>query len=146
MSDMVPAPAHNARTGHCLCGSVSYRFDVNPETVVLCHCAHCQRHTGAAFSVNVLVAREALEIMGMPKVYQTVGAENGNLRDRLFCGECGTPILTILHERPDLVIVKAGTLDDPTGLKPTTEVWWRRAQDWIEPNADRMRFDGDANK
>lgn len=144
MNSMPPAPARSARTGHCLCGSVSYLFDAQPETVVLCHCAHCQRHSGAAFSVNVLVSRDALEIKGTPKSYRTVGAENGNLRDRLFCGECGTPILTILHERPDLVIVKAGTLDDPTGLEPSAEVWWRRAQDWIEPAPDRTRFDGDA--
>ncbi|GGK23567.1 hypothetical protein GCM10011583_64400 [Streptomyces camponoticapitis] len=144
MSSIPPAPTQRTRTGHCLCGLVSYRFDAQPETVVLCHCAHCQRHSGAAFSVNVLVARDALEIEGTPKSYQTVGVENGNLRDRLFCGECGTPILTILHERPDLVIVKAGTLDDPSGLEPSAEVWWRRAQDWIEPDPKRARFDGDA--
>ncbi|MGW9129783.1 GFA family protein [Streptomyces sp. NPDC055681] len=144
MSIIDPASGSSARTGHCLCGSVSYRFDAEPEAVVLCHCAHCQRHSGSAFSVNVLVARDALEIKGTPKSYQTVGVENGNLRDRLFCGECGTPILTILHERPELVIVKAGTLDDPTGLKPSAEVWWRRAQDWIEPSPDRVTFDGDA--
>ncbi|MFB7493496.1 GFA family protein [Streptomyces sp. NPDC056161] len=144
MTDIDPAPVRGARTGHCLCGSVGYRFDAEPETVVLCHCGHCQRHSGAAFSVNVLVARDALKITGTPKSYRTVGAENGNPRDRLFCGECGTPILTLLHERPDLVIVKAGTLDDPTGLKPSAEVWWRRAQDWLEPAPGRARFDGDA--
>lgn len=132
------------RTGHCLCGSISYRFDAEPEAVVLCHCGHCQRNTGSAFSVNVLVARDALDIQGTPKSYQTIGAENGHLRDRLFCGECGTPIFTVMHERPALVIVKAGTLDDPEGLEPSAEVWLRRAQDWIEPAGHRARFDGDA--
>jgi hypothetical protein len=132
------------RTGNCLCGAISYRFDAQPEAVVLCHCAHCQRHSGAAFSVNVLVARDALEISGTPKSYQTVGVENGNLRERLFCGDCGTPIFTILHERPEIMIVKAGTLDDSTGLEPSVEVWWRRAQGWIESNPNRARFDGDA--
>ncbi|MET7751435.1 GFA family protein [Micromonospora sp. NPDC005367] len=144
MSNIDSVPGAGARTGRCLCGAVSYRFDVEPEAIVLCHCGHCQRHSGAAFTVNVLVAREALEIKGAPRSHQTVGIENGNLRDRLFCGECGTPILTVLHERPDLMIVKAGTLDDPSGLKPSAEVWWRRAQDWIEPSPDRARFDGDA--
>ncbi|GGJ12027.1 GFA family protein [Streptomyces brasiliensis] len=146
MTDIGSAPAHGARTGHCLCGSVGHRFDAEPETVVLCHCGQCRRNSGAAFSVNVLVARDSLEIKGTPKSYRTVGAENGNLRDRLFCGECGAPIFAVLHERPDLVIVRAGTLDDPTGLKPSAEVWWRRAQDWIEPDPHRARFDGNANK
>lgn len=133
-----------SRSGHCLCGAISYRFTAQPETVVLCHCDDCQRHTGSAFSENVLVAREAVEISGTPKSFQTTGTENGQLRDRLFCGDCGTPILTVLHERPDLIIVKGGTLDDRSGLKPGAEVWGRRAQDWVEPDPARPRFDGDA--
>ncbi|MBG7696548.1 GFA family protein [Streptomyces sp. MC1] len=146
MSNVDSVFGSRVRTGHCLCGSVSYRFDAEPDAVVLCHCGHCQRHSGAAFSVNVLVARDALEVKGTPRSYQTVGVENGNVRDRLFCGECGTPIFTILHERPGLVIVKAGTLDDPSGLRPSAEAWWRRAQDWIAPDPDRPRFDGDVEQ
>ncbi|MFI5588778.1 GFA family protein [Amycolatopsis sp. NPDC051758] len=132
------------RSGHCLCGAVGYRFDREPEAVVLCHCDDCQRHTGSAFSLNVLVARDAVEISGTPRSYQTKGTENGELRDRLFCGDCGTPILTILHERPELIIVKGGTLDDRSGLEPAAEVWSRRAQDWITPDRGRPRFAGDA--
>jgi hypothetical protein len=44
--------------GRCLCGAVSYRFDAQPEAVVLCHCEDCQRHTGSAFSMNVSVSRD----------------------------------------------------------------------------------------
>jgi len=57
-------------TGHCLCGSISYRFDAASETVVLCHCDDCQRHTGSAFSVNVLMARDSVHINGIPRGYQ----------------------------------------------------------------------------
>ncbi|MFI6349432.1 GFA family protein [Streptomyces sp. NPDC050560] len=144
MSTTDPASTPRTRTGHCLCGAISYRFDAQPEAVVLCHCGHCQRHTGSAFSANVLVARDSLDIEGAPRSYRTTGAENGDLRDRLFCGDCGTPILTVLHERPDLMIVKAGTLDDTTGLEPSAEVWRRRAQDWVKPGEGRAQFPGDA--
>ncbi|WP_431037716.1 GFA family protein [Streptomyces sp. P6-2-1] len=144
MSTTPAATDLRTRTGHCLCGSISYRFDARPEAVVVCHCGHCQRHTGSAFSVNVLVARESLEIKGAPKAFRTTGTENGNPRDRLFCGDCGTPVFTVLHERPDLLIVKAGTLDDPSGIEPSAEVWRRRAQDWVGTSGDRPRFEGDA--
>lgn len=132
------------RTGHCLCGAISYRVTARPEAVVLCHCDDCQRHTGSAFSENVLVAREAVEISGAPESYQTTGTENGQVRDRFFCGDCGTPIFTVLHERPELILVKGGTLDDRGGLAPGAEVWGRRARDWIAPDPARPRFDGDA--
>lgn len=134
-----------SRTGHCLCGAITYRFDAEPTGVVLCHCDDCQRHTGSAFSQNVLVARDAVKIEGTPQVHHTTGTANGHLRDRLFCGDCGTPIFTILHEHPETLIVKAGTLDDRTGLTPTADVWWRRAQDWLTPHPTRPRFTGDAH-
>lgn len=132
------------RTGHCLCGAISYRYDVEPELTVLCHCDDCQRHTGSAFSENILVAHDSVEITGIPKVYNTVGTENGQLRDRMFCGDCGTPIFTVMREHPEIVIVKAGTLDDRTDIKPTAEVWGRRAQEWFGPDPNRVRFEGDA--
>jgi hypothetical protein len=136
-------PARAARSGHCLCGAISYRFTGEPEVTVMCHCGQCQRHTGSAFSLNVIVPRAGLEITGTPKSYQTTGAENGHQRDRYFCGDCGTPILTLLHERPDMMIVKGGTLDDPRDLQPAVEIWGRRAQGWVERHASRPRFEGD---
>lgn len=123
---------------------MTYGYDAAPELVVVCHCGHCQHGTGSAFSVNILVPRDALTIHGEMQSYQTTGQENGNLRDRMFCGSCGTPIFTYMHDRPDLMIVKAGTLDDPSGLQPAAEVWWRRAQDWLPQESPRTRFDGDA--
>jgi hypothetical protein len=50
------APARPALTGRCLCGSVTYRLTGEPMATVVCHCNHCQRQSGAAFSVN-LIAR-----------------------------------------------------------------------------------------
>ncbi|MEV6607130.1 GFA family protein [Kutzneria sp. NPDC051319] len=132
------------RTGHCLCGAISYSYDAEPVIEVLCHCDDCQRHTGSAFSENVLVPQDSVRINGIPKVHNTVGAENGQVRDRMFCGDCGTPIFTVMRERPEIIIVKAGTLDDRTGLKPTAEVWGRRAQEWFGPDPSRVRFEGDA--
>ncbi|MGW3860646.1 GFA family protein [Streptomyces sp. NPDC005047] len=143
MSTLDTASGPRTRTGHCLCGAISYQFNAEPVAVVVCHCGHCQRHTGSAFSVNVLGPRDSLQIEGAPRAVQTTGAENGNLRDRQFCGGCGTPIFTVLHEQPDLVIVKAGTLDDHAGIEPSAEVWRRRAQGWVEPAAHRPLFDGD---
>jgi hypothetical protein len=131
------------RTGHCLCGAVSYRFEGEPAAVVLCHCDDCQRHSGAAFSVNVIVPRSALKIDGSPRVRETTGTESGKPRERLFCGECGSPMFTILTERPEIAIVKAGTLDDRSGLEPSAEIWSRRAHDWVGSSPDRARFVGD---
>lgn len=131
------------RTGHCLCGAISYRFEGEPAAVVLCHCDDCQRHSGAAFSVNVIVQRSVLEIEGTPRVHLTTGTENGNPRERLFCGECGSPMFTMMTEQPSIAIIKAGTLDDRSDLMPSAEVWCRRGHEWVGSSPDRARFEGD---
>jgi hypothetical protein len=132
-----------ARTGHCLCGAITYGFEGEPAAVVLCHCDDCQRHSGAAFSFNVVVPRAALLVEGSPRVHKTTGTESGHPRERLFCGECGSPLFTMMAEQPEIAIIKAGTLDDRSGLVPTAEVWCRREHEWMDTSPDRARFEGD---
>ncbi len=49
-------------TGGCLCGHVRYSANADPVFVGVCHCTHCQRQTGTAFSVLVGVPKPAMSI------------------------------------------------------------------------------------
>lgn len=42
---------------------------------------------------------------------------------REFCSECGTHLLTRSPARPDAVIVKVGTMDDPSLFKPQIAIF-----------------------
>lgn len=130
-----------SQTGRCLCGAISYTIDAAPVVVALCHCDDCQRQSGAAFSVNVVVPRESLTVDGTPKVHHTTGVDNGNDRERQFCEACGSPLFTLLAEQPGIAIVKAGTLDDRAALQPAVEVWHATAQPWVGADAQRQVFD-----
>jgi hypothetical protein len=128
----VPTPI----TGHCLCGAVSYEVEGEPMAVILCHCEDCRRQSGAAFSINLVFARDALKFDAeKTKTYNTVGADTGESRDRIFCPECGSPLVTVLAEASDLAIIKAGTIDDPSWIEPQMEVFTECAQGWFH-NAD----------
>ena len=123
----------NPITGHCLCGAVAYSVaDTEPMTVAICHCEDCRRQSGAPFSLNVGIDREALVFSGIaPKVYRTVGDDTGEERERLFCPECGSPIASILAEADDIAFIKAGTLDDASWLEPEMEVFTDSAHPWV---------------
>jgi len=41
--------------GGCLCGTHRYRVKGDPMRVLVCHCRFCQRRTGAACGIGVLV-------------------------------------------------------------------------------------------
>jgi hypothetical protein len=50
--------------------------------------------------------------LGSPKLFSRSDLDDPVTRE--FCGECGTHILTRSPAMPGAVILKAGTLDDPT--------------------------------
>ena len=53
-----------AREGGCSCGAVRYRLTSEPLFVNCCHCLNCQRQTGSAFVINVLIETDRVERLG----------------------------------------------------------------------------------
>lgn len=122
--------------GACLCGAIEYACDSEPLFTAVCHCAACQKSTGAAFSVVVGVKKEDLKIAGDTlTTYDGIG-DSGYPTHRHFCSRCGSTLYAEMDARPGLVCIKAGTLDDPSGLKPQVHVYWRDHQAWIENLGD----------
>lgn len=59
--------------GGCLCGKIRYSASTEPAIVAVCHCRHCQKQAGTAFSVVVAVPRESMKMEGPIKTYHDVG-------------------------------------------------------------------------
>ena len=118
--------------GRCLCGSITYTSSADePLLTGICHCSDCQRSTGSAFSIIVGVPLESLEISGESlKVFDTMGEDREAIAHRSFCGDCGSPIMSVLDDMPAMAVLKAGTLDDTSWLQPDLEFWARSAQPW----------------
>lgn len=118
-------------TGQCLCGEVSYHFDVDPLMAGVCHCKNCQRQAGSAFSTICGVPKAALEISGEPKLYEDKDTDSGNSVQRYFCGTCGSPIYSGVSSQPDVVFLKSGTMDDTSSFAPQFQVYCETKQDWV---------------
>jgi hypothetical protein len=94
-----------------------------------CHCTACQRLTGSAFSMGLVVAETAFRLSGVePKPLQRV-ADSGRVNTRLVCPECGSSICGL--PRDGVVRIRAGSLDDTSWLRPTRHIWTRSKQPWI---------------
>lgn len=120
------------RTGRCLCGEVSYELAGDLVATAVCHCAHCQRQSGGAFSVNLVAHESQLTVSGELKTYEETGERGDAVYvRRRFCGSCGSPIVSELAQTAGLVAVKAGTLDDTAEVHPTVEVWCVDRQPWV---------------
>ena len=129
-------------TGHCLCGNVKYRIDTEPFATAFCYCENCQRQTGTAFSIVIGVPKDALHVEGDSlSCFDTTGDVHGTTTHRHFCSHCGSPVYSTVDAQPDVVYVKAGTLDDASVLHPNVEVFTRSAQPWAPHLAEAARFE-----
>ena len=124
-----------------MCCSITYSCDAEPVTTAVCHCTECQRQTGTAFSIVVGLPADALEVKGDTlAMFKTVGEASGGETQRNFCSACGSPIYSLSSAFPELVWLKAWTLDDKSWLEPQVEVWGRSAQPWVEQVEGRPRL------
>jgi len=107
-----------------LCGSVTYTINEQCRFAVICHCEDCRRTSGSAYSTDSIFPTSAVTLAGDYKVYTTTGA-SGKAVHRHFCANCGSPIATKMDLRPEVIIIKAGTLseDIQKNYKPEAEIF-----------------------
>jgi hypothetical protein len=129
-------------TGHCLCGNVTYEITEEPVAQAFCYCQDCQRQTSSPFSVVIGVPVEGFKVEGESlSSIVTQGEVHGGPTRRYFCSACGSPIYSAVEAMPDVIYVKAGTLDDASWLQPHAEVFTRSAMPWAPHLEGAPRFE-----
>jgi hypothetical protein len=118
------------REGGCACGALRYRLASQPMFIHCCHCLNCQRQTGSAFVVNLLIEADRVQVLaGAP---QPVDAprDNGSAQRIFRCPECQVAIFTE-YGPPEVRFVRGGTLDDPTEIAPDVHIYTRSKVGWV---------------
>ena len=117
--------------GGCSCGEVRYRLTSAPMFVHCCHCLNCQRHTGTAFVVNLLIEAARVELLsGAPQ--PVTMPLNGGSPNRIFrCPQCQVAVWSEYGGRTAVRFVRAGTLDDPSTVSPDVHIYTRSKLPWV---------------
>jgi hypothetical protein len=117
--------------GGCLCGAVRYRVTAEPIAFYACHCTECQRRSGSAFGLSMIVLTEALELIsGNPSPFECE-LSGGRREKGTFCPSCTTKLWHIPDAYPQIRGLRAGTLDAPYPHIPWGDVWTRSARSWV---------------
>lgn len=122
--------AHTPLTGGCLCGAVRYEIRAKPVYGALCYCSDCRTLTSSHSSL-IFAPERAFHVTGELRAF-TKPSDAGNAVTRYFCPVCGAGVYS-KGSVARVVIVKAGTLDDPAAFKPEAAVFTSRAPDWDRP-------------
>ena len=121
----------NKISGGCQCGAIRYDVLGAPELLLACHCTDCQRQSGSAFGMTMVVSEEDFQLTkGDVKTYSLKSAA-GRAKLGAFCPDCGTRIYHKPEWRKGMVSIKPGTLDNTSRLEPTLHLWTSSKQPWI---------------
>ena len=128
------------REGGCSCGAVRYRLASEPMFVHCCHCLNCQRQTGSAFVVNLLIEADRVELLaGAPEAVD-VPRDDGSSQRISRCPTCRVAVYSE-YGRPQVLFVRAGTLDDPRGVTPDVHIYTKSKVDWVALPESTPAFD-----
>jgi hypothetical protein len=125
--------------GACLCGAVRYECSAEPVFAGHCHCRDCQKASGSPFTAVMAVLAAAVKITGNVKYYDSK-AESGRTFSRGFCPECGARLFGKSSGLPDLMMISAGSLDDPSWFRPSMDFYVSSAQPWDHMNPALPKF------
>lgn len=98
--------------GGCYCGKVRYTAEGEATFKAQCHCRECQYLTGGGPNYFMMMPTAGFRYdRGTPDQFTRPDLERPVTRE--FCSTCGTQLVTRPPGMP-LLVVKVGTLDDPT--------------------------------
>lgn len=133
---------HIRASGGCLCGSVRYQIDGEVQFSGFCYCGDCRRVTGAGRVPFIGLKNDAVHISGELKTFSSQGG-SGRRIDRAFCHACGGRLLARPSAVDGIVIIYAGTLDEPNGFQPRIGIHLGQRTAWEHASGDLLLFDGD---
>jgi len=117
-------------SGQCHCGAISFTARVDPAKVVVCHCADCQRFSGAPFRAVLPTPVHDVVLRGQARHYVKV-AESGNRRAQAFCPECGTQLYATEADTPQVLNLRLGCVNERAQLLPVRQIWGESAMPWL---------------
>jgi hypothetical protein len=119
-----------SREGGCSCGSVRYRLASEPLFVHCCHCLNCQRQTGSAFVINLLIEADRVELLAGEPQAVDVPRDDGSTQRIYRCPTCQVAVFSE-YGRPQVRFVRGGTLDRPAEITPDVHIFTKSKLPWI---------------
>ena len=123
--------------GGCLCGAIRYASVQPPFRAGYCHCRQCQRSLGNLFGASVMFRHKDFNFtQGTLKWWE------GELANRGFCKDCGSPI-AFQYKGAGHITIWVGSLDHPEDFEP--EVHWgvESKLPWVDIHSELTGFTTD---
>ncbi len=126
-------------TGECHCGAVTYRIRSASLLTYVCHCGSCQKRSGSAFGMGMVIPIDDIEIEGELSCWERV-SDAGNKNPRYSCAVCGNVIYGLGAYTPGFAKIMPGTLTNTRDIRPDVHIWVGSAQQWVSIPDDVLQY------
>ena len=135
-------PLENAvpLVGSCQCGNIRYQVTGDPLVAIACHCNDCRKLSGSAFSTVLVVKAEDLTVEGTLKLWERA-TDTGRRSHAYFCPDCGNRIYHQDPDKPHIIRLRSGSLDQPEIPEPLIHVFAERKQSWLRFAEGAIKYD-----
>ncbi|WP_077000094.1 GFA family protein [Variovorax sp. KK3] len=127
--------------GGCACGAIRFEIADAPIAMNDCQCRDCQRRSGTGHGSYISFgSRAKLTLTGEAKEWSVTGS-GGLVKQHAFCPACGSPVYLSFPAMPDVFVVHAGSLDDPSRYQPQHVTYTIRGHAWDAIDPALMRYE-----
>jgi hypothetical protein len=130
----------SVREGGCACGAVRYHLGSDPLFVHCCHCLNCQRQTGSAFVINLLIEADRVELLAGDPQPVDVPRDDGTVQSIFRCPACQVAVFST-YSHPAVWFIRGGTLDEPASVAPDVHIYTRTRLAWVEIPGSQPAFE-----
>ena len=126
--------------GSCQCGNIRYQVTGDPLVAIACHCNDCRKLSGSAFSTVLVVKADDLTVEGTLKLWERA-TDTGRRSHAYFCPDCGNRIYHQDPDKPHIIRIRSGSLDQPEIPEPRIHVFAERTQSWLQFPEGAIKYD-----
>ena len=127
--------------GSCQCGYIKYEISGDNLGLGLCYCTECQKLSTGIATYGMALKTESFQLLeGTPKQWERT-SYNGNRNIAYFCPNCGVRIYHQNPDIPEIIRLKAGTLENASLLEPDAHVWLSSAPAWVRVPAGALSYE-----
>ncbi len=126
-------------TARCLCGAISYEIKGEFGPAFNCHCWKCRRWHGSAFRSRASVGTDQFRwLSGVELVSRYNSSEHVT---KCFCSVCGSNLISTYDDRPEVIGVPLGALEQDPGVAPRAHIFVGSKSPWYEITDDLPQHD-----
>lgn len=116
-------------TGRCLCEGIAYAVEGELGPAYNCHCSKCRRWHGAAFRSRASIRSEQFRWLQGEELLSRYAL--GKIT-RHFCMVCGSNLISTHADRPEVLGLPLGGLEQHPGRVPEAHIFVGSKSPWYE--------------